>query len=78
MVYILVYSLVSITSTLNHKLHYIEDTYTCTSLCEMVTYYTQFSCYFLYLKMDIQIFGLISKCLGKILSSCESLGECPW
>ena len=41
MIYVLVYSLVPNTSTLNHKLYYREDTYTGASLCWMVTYYTQ-------------------------------------
>ena len=54
MVYVLVYNLVMNTSTLNHKLYYIEDTYIPAFLCEMVTYYMQFSCYFLYFKLDTQ------------------------
>ena len=50
-VYVLVYSLVSSTSTLNYKSYCIEDTYIHASLCEMVTYYTQFLCY--YFELDI-------------------------
>ena len=54
MVYILVYSLVLNTSTLDHKLYYIEDTHIHASLHGMVTYYTQFGHYLPYFKLDIK------------------------